>query len=862
VWESNPVIEEFPEDVSDSDIKIYQYDAAGRLITTVMPEVNDPENSGQPANPVYDYYYDDYGNLIGILDAKDKLTVFKYNEFGQQTSKHQPFKLSEPNRATLDVYYELSQQSPQPKAATQDYDVLGRLTKSTDYKGQVTGFTYNDRGFLESEKYYSNESEYPDNPVEVIQYTYDNLGRKTEVIVDSEVEQEFYYDTESRIEQIDTPQGIIGYSYSPVTGRKVFVCTPEDCNDSEIEYIYDILGRLAEVIVHKRNSQSASDVTAYFYNPAGSIEQIIYPNGNISEYGYDSFNRLKEITNWKDENRVEAEKLSRFTYTHYADGQRASVTEADGTVISWTYDNLNRLTVENYDAPGTIDDYYENYEYDLCGNRKCIKNLLEQIIVEYSYNELDQLEFEYYTTGQDYTYQYDDNGSLIIKYYGGSGDPCDQYSYNLRGRLSSFTPDGGDTVAYEYNTDGVLVEKQVGSSEPVSYIIDPSNPTGYPHTFKQKQAGQSDIVYILGNDAIGQAEGTSSPVFYIYDGHGSVRNLADSSGSLIEDYHFNGYGRLLSRSDIPSTDYLYAGQMYDWDMDFYNNWHRWYNPYTGRFNRRDEYAGSPKDPISLHKYLYCHANPINGIDPTGQFGDFSLTGMVQSMAIQSIVMKISSPFIKPVESIFAQGLIKGLLPANILQQLKNFPSSFSAFMFGGSVSGVAAKGLAVGFGGGLEVLISPFTGKAGLYGYSEWIIGATRAGSGAMGVAKAGLIFNAERLGNYEGNFRSLTFPCRALPSNIRKAIIDRFTMTPWEMMKLPKMGSFRASLKSFYNKAKILPKMIDGSTQINVFYTPGASGAWGVSISKLYLPGSAGLVAFGMQNYSLLLGNPDAKFR
>ncbi len=599
----------------------------------VLPDVNDPENGGQPASPLYDYYYDDYGNLIGILDAKDRLTVFKYNEHGQQTAKYQPFELSEPNRVTLDVYYELSQQSPQPKAATQQYDVLGRITKSTDYKGQVTGYTYNERGLPEYEKYYVDDANYAiGNPENVIEYTYDNLGRKVEVIVDSVTEQEFYYDAEGRIQAVYSPQGYIRYEYSDITGNKIEtrtyspsanlqndVLAASDNDNTRVEYIYDILGRLAELIVHKRNSQSASEITTYFYNPAGSVEQIIYPNGNIAEYSYNALNRLKELTNWKDEDRVEAERLSRFKYTHYADGQRASAIEADGTLISWSYDNLNRLTVEDYDAPGTADDYYENYEFDLCGNRKFIKGLLEQIIVEYSYNELDQLEFEDYTTSQDYTYQYDDNGSLIRKYYGDSGDPCDQYSYNLRNRLSFFTPNGGDTVAYEYNTDGVLVEKQVGSSNPVISLIDPYNPTGYPHAFKQKQAGQSDIVYILGNDAIGQAEGTDSPVFYIYDGHGSVRNLSNSSGSVLENYHYSGYGKLLSNSDTPSIEVLYAGQVYDWDIDFYNNWHRWYDPYTGRFNRMDDYAGSPQDPISLHKYLYCHANPINGTDPSGKF---------------------------------------------------------------------------------------------------------------------------------------------------------------------------------------------------------------------------------------------------
>jgi len=257
----------------------------------------------------------------------------------------------------------------------------------------------------------------------------------------------------------------------------------------------------------------------------------------------------------------------------------------------------------------------------------------------------------------------------------------------------------------------------------------------------------------------------------------------------------------------------------------------------------------------LHKYLYCHGNPVMSIDPTGQF---SITEVSVNMAIQSIGIKIFSPIIKPAETIFTQGLIKGLLPFDILDQLNN--ARLSAVMFGGSISGVAAKGLAVGFGGGLEVLYSPFTNTAGLYGYSEWVIGVTRARSGAMGVAKAGLVFKAPRLSSYEGSFRSITFPIRRLPKRVREAIIKRFTLTPWEAMTLPKVGNLQAKMQGFYNKAKILPKMIDGSTQCSIFYTPGTHGPFGISITKVYLPGNAGLIAFGMQYYKLLLGDSDAR--
>jgi hypothetical protein len=44
---------------------------------------------------------------------------------------------------------------------------------------------------------------------------------------------------------------------------------------------------------------------------------------------------------------------------------------------------------------------------------------------------------------------------------------------------------------------------------------------------------------------------------------------------------------------------------------------RWMNPRTERFHTMDTYEGDPQQPLSLHKYLYCQANPVDGLDPSG-----------------------------------------------------------------------------------------------------------------------------------------------------------------------------------------------------------------------------------------------------
>jgi uncharacterized protein RhaS with RHS repeats len=271
------------------DVREFEYDTADRLISTTLPAVDDPEDSpdmGETVQPQYRYFYDDYGNQVGILDAKDRLTVFKYNELNNQTAKYQPFVPTDPLPANINtaanVYTALSNASPQPLSETMGYDELGRIKVHIDFEEQATGYVYDSFGRLEYKRFYDKDStpgngtndNYPLTWAEEIQYTYDDLGRR-ETVIEARGNTSFNYDAEGRIIQVDSPEGVVNYDYDSITGQKIRTWTaanPTDPFSSAItvtEYTHDQLGRL-DTVLGEGDAQSAD----YDYNPVGSRKSM------------------------------------------------------------------------------------------------------------------------------------------------------------------------------------------------------------------------------------------------------------------------------------------------------------------------------------------------------------------------------------------------------------------------------------------------------------------------------------------------------------------------------------------------------------------------------------------------------------
>jgi len=69
----------------------------------------------------------------------------------------------------------------------------------------------------------------------------------------------------------------------------------------------------------------------------------------------------------------------------------------------------------------------------------------------------------------------------------------------------------------------------------------------------------------------------------------------------------------------PPNAYRYTGEQFDADLGLgqYYLRARYLDPGTGRFWSQDRYEGQPGEPLTLHKYLYAHSNPMSNVDPSG-----------------------------------------------------------------------------------------------------------------------------------------------------------------------------------------------------------------------------------------------------
>ncbi len=436
------------------------------------------------------------------------------------------------------------------------------------------------------------DKKFPGNSILDAQYKYDLGSRLTDAniaAVDG-AKNSFTYDNLNRM-NLNTqilPSGtyVLDYDFDKA-GNRTKATYP---SGKVVEYTYDGNDRMDFVKVSGRN------FVDYSYDPLDRRSQKDYLAGAKQQtiYGFDIANQLKNLTN----KFTAGGNISQFGYPDYDNagnrltmtrdaaapqmGRTSSEDEATQTT-SYGYNDIYELT-------SVAGAQTHSYTHDNVGNREVADG------VPYVPNTLNQ-----YDSVGGVSYSYDGNGNL-------GNDGRNAYTYDEENRLS-LVQNVQHSANYEYDAFNYRISKRVDGLT-TYFIYD-----GDEIIEDRGASGNLLAEYVYGDyiDEILAMSKDNKTYYYHTDALGSITDITDSQGNIIETYTYDVYG-LPSRLSTIGNRYMFTGREFDEESGTYYYRLRNYHSQIGRFLQRD--------PIgywdSMNLYEFVFNNPINWIDPWGE----------------------------------------------------------------------------------------------------------------------------------------------------------------------------------------------------------------------------------------------------
>ena len=327
--------------------------------------------------------------------------------------------------------------------------------------------------------------------------------------------------------------------------------------------------------------------------------------------------------------------------------------ESSGPGEAYRYDSAYRLVHEDRDADDASLDAIGNnlpsvpsaplvlanassYVLDASSNRR--QTTIAGVTVGYALQAgapTQDLAMNQYSVIGAAVRQHDLMGNLTA-----SSDSGRQAFYDCDNRLIQWK-EGAKDVRYRYDPDGRRIMKQdVGSS---------SFPTtlffwdGWQTVEETDSAGVLTRRYVWGEgiDEIVRATVPDKPsdldddsvtaetvdLYFHHNSLGSVAAVTNHDGTVVESYRYAAFGKPTifdqSGAEIASSyveqPFMWTGARFDAESGLYQMRLRYYDPSAGRFISRDP-LGLWGDPSQNgNGQGYCGHNPVNWVDPLGQF---------------------------------------------------------------------------------------------------------------------------------------------------------------------------------------------------------------------------------------------------
>ncbi|MCA9031259.1 MAG: hypothetical protein KDA66_10645, partial [Planctomycetaceae bacterium] len=283
--------------------------------------------------------------------------------------------------------------------------------------------------------------------------------------------------------------------------------------------------------------------------------------------------------------------------------------EADGSRVTWLYDNTYQLTGEH--RSGTTP-YRNTFTYDSRGNRT-LKNE-GGTRTTYAYDAANQLQTAK-TSGGTTTYTFDANGNQQLVQAPSGDRTTNTWDYENRTTLVQLPSGIRNTMAYEPGGLRVKLEESTGTKKFVwdnrqAYLAETDANDGTVVVYTQEPR-------LYGNLISQRRSSTTS--WYHYEALGSTRQLTDATEASTDQYLYDAWGNIVSSFGTMANPFRYVGMLgYYFDDDTSNSYvrARVFQPSTGRWLSHDPYGLA----VSLNMYAML-LNPIRYRDPSGGIPD-------------------------------------------------------------------------------------------------------------------------------------------------------------------------------------------------------------------------------------------------
>lgn len=198
---------------------------------------------------------------------------------------------------------------------------------------------------------------------ETLDIGYDIWGRKVieSLLADGQHSRltQFSYDGAGRLQCTAVRMSSSAYSSLP-TDACTLGYESNDGQDRITFREYDFLSRPTNV----RKAYGTQDQIDYLkttYYPGGAKESDTDANGNLTYYSYDGFGRLQRVYFPATISTGQYNTADYEEYSYDNNGNRISVKKRDGNIVSYNFDNLDRL-IETHYPVGTTKDVFVGYD--------------------------------------------------------------------------------------------------------------------------------------------------------------------------------------------------------------------------------------------------------------------------------------------------------------------------------------------------------------------------------------------------------------------------------------------------------------------------------------------------------------------